>query len=703
MSSHVPHRILWPALPALVLVAAFGVPRTAAAIDEFRGMWVTRFEWPQPAGSPTETATKAYIDEAMAKLAASHFNAVLFQVRGQGDTLYPSPYEPWSELIAPTGADPGWDPLAYALRSAHDAGLEFHAYINAHVAWQQYPRTGEDIIVDNGGAGFAVLSGTWGTASYPTAYPTPSGNCRTRATTATVSLGEVEWRPTLPADDWYDVSVWFPASAPGAITNAQYTVYYSGGSQTVSVNQTTNGGQWNVISTGKFFTAGTSCYVKLSNSSASVGTVYADAVRFRRLSPSDPTHMYWQHCNALDPAHRDWLLHPTAGAAPGQYSGGDTYVWIAPGVPAFQAYWRKQVMYVVQNYDVDGLHFDRIRTPTNLPSHDPITEARFAGEGNPDRLSFEDWTRTQITRMLCDLYAQVAEVRPRIKLSSSPLGLYSQDRYPGYPSTFQYGYTKCFQDAQGWLAAGAQDFIVPMIYWGNGGSLPDYDDVLPDWVADNAGRHVYGGQAAYKTAEMTLAEMTHQVEFTRQVGGQGNVPFSYTSFTFWNEYVAPGGVYEQVAHVPPMPWKDNPTTAILLGTITTGGTPVVDACVTRSGSNYKALSSADGLYSFLLVPPGTYTLTISKNGIAPRTVSGVTVAAGDVRRVDVSLGPDFDNDGDVDLADFGHLQTCFNGPNAPAKQATCLDADLDQDADVDLADFGVFQNCFNGPNRPGRC
>lgn len=27
-------------------------------------------------------------------------------------------------------------------------------------------------------------------------------------------------------------------------------------------------------------------------------------------------------------------------------------------------------------------------------------------------------------------------------------------------------------------------------------------------------------------------------------------------------------------------------------------------------------------------------------------------------------------------------------------------SDFDHDADVDLADFGVFQNCFNGPNRP---
>ncbi len=60
---------------------------------------------------------------------------------------------------------------------------------------------------------------------------------------------------------------------------------------------------------------------------------------------------------------------------------------------------------------------------------------------------------------------------------------------------------------------------------------------------------------------------------------------------------------------------------------------------------------------------------------------------------------DFDFDGDVDLADFGHFQACFNGPNRLPKAGNCRDADFDGDNDVDLGDFGMFQACFNGPNR----
>ncbi|MGB9623496.1 MAG: hypothetical protein ACPMAQ_01405 [Phycisphaerae bacterium] len=65
---------------------------------------------------------------------------------------------------------------------------------------------------------------------------------------------------------------------------------------------------------------------------------------------------------------------------------------------------------------------------------------------------------------------------------------------------------------------------------------------------------------------------------------------------------------------------------------------------------------------------------------------------------------DADRDGDVDLADFGAFQACFNGPNrAPHGGANCSCLDSDADTDVDLADFNAFQACFNGPNRPAKC
>jgi uncharacterized lipoprotein YddW (UPF0748 family) len=103
---------------------------------EVRSIWVTRWDY----RSPRDVA------RIMENAAALGFNTVWFQVRGNGTVYYPSAIEPWAwELTSDgpetTGRDPGWDPLAVAIREAHARGLELHAYVNVFPAWrtQRYP------------------------------------------------------------------------------------------------------------------------------------------------------------------------------------------------------------------------------------------------------------------------------------------------------------------------------------------------------------------------------------------------------------------------------------------------------------------------------------------------------------------------------------------------------------------------------------
>lgn len=58
---------------------------------------------------------------------------------------------------------------------------------------------------------------------------------------------------------------------------------------------------------------------------------------------------------------------------------------------------------------------------------------------------------------------------------------------------------------------------------------------------------------------------------------------------------------------------------------------------------------------------------------------------------------DFDNDNDVDMSDFGHLQTCLTGRNVALTDPTCADANLDGDSDVDRQDVLLFIDCVSGP------
>jgi hypothetical protein len=59
---------------------------------------------------------------------------------------------------------------------------------------------------------------------------------------------------------------------------------------------------------------------------------------------------------------------------------------------------------------------------------------------------------------------------------------------------------------------------------------------------------------------------------------------------------------------------------------------------------------------------------------------------------------DFDNDGDLDQVDFGHLQVCLTGPGAASTDPSCAEARLDEDNDIDGSDLGLLMACMSGPD-----
>ncbi len=138
-----------------------------------------------------------------------------------------------------------------------------------------------DIIIDNTSASYI---GTWSTADdTETRYDDDY-----RYGACSPSTGRIaRWTPDIDVAGTYQVYVWYPSDANRS-TKAPYTVYYSGGSTTVQVDQTTNGGQWNPIAV-RPFAAGTAGYVQLGNGTgeSSSTCVCADAVRFLYLGPID--------------------------------------------------------------------------------------------------------------------------------------------------------------------------------------------------------------------------------------------------------------------------------------------------------------------------------------------------------------------------------------------------------------------------------
>jgi hypothetical protein len=59
---------------------------------------------------------------------------------------------------------------------------------------------------------------------------------------------------------------------------------------------------------------------------------------------------------------------------------------------------------------------------------------------------------------------------------------------------------------------------------------------------------------------------------------------------------------------------------------------------------------------------------------------------------------DFDQDGDVDQEDFGHMQACLSGPGMAQEDSNCQNAKFDDDIDVDAEDLAILIRCLTASN-----
>ncbi len=100
---------------------------------EFRAAWVAtvfNIDWPSRKGL-SKSAQQGELRAILDQMVRLNLNAVIFQVRPNGDALYSSGIEPWSPWLTGTmGRSPGYDPLSFCISEAHARGIEVHAWFN---------------------------------------------------------------------------------------------------------------------------------------------------------------------------------------------------------------------------------------------------------------------------------------------------------------------------------------------------------------------------------------------------------------------------------------------------------------------------------------------------------------------------------------------------------------------------------------------
>ena len=182
---------------------------------------------------------------------------------------------------------------------------------------------------------------------------------------------------------------------------------------------------------------------------------------------------------------------------------------------------------IITNYDVDGILYDDYFYPSGIPA-DASAEDYGEWQASGTSLSFGDWRRDNVNRMVQAVYDMIQETRPEVRYGISPAGVAASSSAVAAmhgvdpcPTGSDWQYNGIFSDPLAWLEAQSIDYISPQVYWPFGHSTNDYGLITGWWgqIADHFGRQVYisssiSGLNATSTA-VQYKEYADEVEFNR--------------------------------------------------------------------------------------------------------------------------------------------------------------------------------------------
>ena len=247
------------------------------------------------------------------------------------------------------------------------------------------------------------------------------------------------------------------------------------------------------------------------------------------------------------------------------------YLWLDPGDSAVRRHSIQVITDVVKRYDIDGVHIDDYFYPykerdsagTILDFPDSVTWQRYADGGGT--LSRDDWRRSNVDRLVRDLYRGIKAAKPWVKFGISPFGMWR----PGYPPQIKGfdAYAELYADSKKWLNEGWLDYFTPQLYWPIAREETSYPALLSWWISENTKhRNMWPGNYTSRVGATgenvwTSQEILDQISTTRLTGGAGgNVHFSMKVFMQNRDSIVDrllAGPYASPALVPSSPWLDS--------------------------------------------------------------------------------------------------------------------------------------------------
>ncbi|KNY26747.1 N-acetylmuramoyl-L-alanine amidase [Pseudobacteroides cellulosolvens] len=214
----------------------------------------------------------------------------------------------------------------------------------------------------------------------------------------------------------------------------------------------------------------------------------------------------------------------------------DGNYYFDPGIPEVRKLIIDGVTEIIDNYQVDGIHFDDYFYPgTNF--NDKTTFKKY-GTGFKD---IGDWRRSNVNKLIYDLSKAIKSKNKDIRFGISPFGIWANKKKNSLGSDTNGGesYYSHYADTRKWVKENMIDYIVPQLYWYIGFNLADYSKLLTWWKNTVKGTRVdlYIGQAGYLSNNPNqsspwhgTSEMEKQLKLNEKTPEvKGNIFFNYST------------------------------------------------------------------------------------------------------------------------------------------------------------------------------
>ena len=313
--------------------------------------------------------------------------------------------------------------------------------------------------------------------------------------------------------------------------------------------------------------------------------------------PENPNHAFNLHggyeaaTNTIIPGPNNWLTRTllpdttpgsTAISFQGHRFGAD--FWFDFGHPDAAAYTANVVKHLVQHYDIDGLHLDRIRYPdisitgqtpstgTNI-GYNPTSVERFQRHfalpldgppPTPNNPQWNQWRRDQITNVVRRVYLEALAIKPQLKVSAALIAFGGIGATESSWNSAE-AFWRVYQDWRAWTEEGIIDIAIPMAYKAEHTATirPQYDQWdawLRNHLYNRAG--ITGQGALVNAVEGTLRQ-------TRRTLTPSSGPTNLSGIIFFSMATSDVAVASNPFAIPPGATPDRPFAEFASG-LTTG-------------------------------------------------------------------------------------------------------------------------------------